>query len=243
MNASGFGRCALPALRHDVDPALPTMSADTYFANERPEVAALLPAGARHVLEVGCGEGRFAGHVRGRASYWGVEPSAAAVQARGRIDTVLQGTWDEVEAQIPARHFDLAVCNDVIEHMAEPEAFLASLKTKLVAGAMVVGSVPNVRHLPHLAEMLWEQDWRYREAGILDCTHLRFFTRRSVARLASDQGFVVDQLIGLNDIVSLSPWPGKARWWLTQRALEALTWRSQQDARHLQIGFRLRLPA
>jgi hypothetical protein len=89
------------ALRHDVEPALPTMSADTYFANERPEVAALLSAGARHVLE---------------------------------------GTWDEVEA------------------------VLASLKTKRVAGTMLVGSVPNVHHLPHEAEMLWEQDWRYREA-------------------------------------------------------------------------------
>lgn len=113
------------ALRHDVEPALPTMSADTYFANERPEVAALLPAGARHVLE---------------------------------------GTWDEVEAQISTRHFDLAVRNDGIEHMAEPEAVLASLKTKRVAGTMLVGSVPNVHHLPHEAEMLWEQDWRYREA-------------------------------------------------------------------------------
>jgi 2-polyprenyl-3-methyl-5-hydroxy-6-metoxy-1,4-benzoquinol methylase len=218
------------------------MSAETYFANERPEVAALLPSGARQVLEVGCGEGRFAGHVRGRTRYWGVEPSAAATVARTRLDTVLQGTWDQVEAQIPAQRFDLAVCNDVIEHMAEPEAFLASLKTKLLPGAAVVGSVPNVRHLPHLAELLWQRDWRYREAGILDRTHLRFFTRTSLARLFTGQGFELEQLVGLNDIVALSPWPGKARWWLTQRALEALTWRSQQDARYLQIGFRLRWP-
>jgi 2-polyprenyl-3-methyl-5-hydroxy-6-metoxy-1,4-benzoquinol methylase len=216
--------------------------ASTYFANERPEVAALLPSGARHVIEVGCGEGRFAGHLRGRESYWGVEPSVAAERARERLDTVLRGTWDEVEAQIPARHFDLAVCNDVIEHMPEPEQFLASLKTKLVPGAVVVGSVPNVRYLPHLAELLWQRDWRYTDVGILDRTHLRFFTQTSLERLFTGQGFGIERLTGLNDVLALAPWPAKIRFGLMQRLLELLTWRSQHDARHLQIGFRWRLP-
>jgi 2-polyprenyl-3-methyl-5-hydroxy-6-metoxy-1,4-benzoquinol methylase len=218
------------------------MSADTYFANERPEVAALLPPRARHVLEVGCGEGRFAGHLRERESYWGVEPSAAAERAASRLDRVLRGTWDEVAAALPQRHFDLVVCNDVIEHMPDPDGFLADLKTRLVPGAHIVGSVPNVRYLPHLAELLWQRDWRYRDAGILDRTHLRFFTEASLRRLFAQHGFEIELMIGLNDVVVLSPWPGKARWWLLQRVLELLTARGQRDTRWLQIGFRLRLP-
>jgi SAM-dependent methyltransferase len=218
------------------------MSADTYFANPRPEVAALLPTGARHVIEIGCGEGRFAGHVQGRSSYWGVEPSAAALKARERLDRVLQGTWEQVVDELPLRHFDLAVCNDVIEHMPDPEAFLASLKTRLVPGACIVGSVPNVRYLPQLGELLWQRDWRYRDDGILDRTHLRFFTQRSVERLFSGQGFVIEQLCGLNDLQALAPWPGRVRWGLTQRLLELLTLRSHHDTRFLQIGFRARLP-
>lgn len=218
------------------------MSANNYFDNERPEVAAMLPARARHVIEVGCGEGRFAGHVHERDSYWGVEPSTAAVIAAQRLDTVLHGTWDQAAAAIPERRFDLAICNDVIEHMVDPDAFLVSLKTKLVPGAMIVGSVPNVRYLPHLFQLLWRRDWRYCDAGILDRTHLRFFTRASLRRLFAEHGFEIEALVGLNDIVSLSPWPGKVRWWLLQRALETLTLRSQRDVRWLQIGFRLRLP-
>lgn len=218
------------------------MSAETYFANERPEVAALLPPRARHVLEVGCGEGRFAGHLRERESYWGVEPSAAAERAATRLDHVLHGTWDQVAAAVPKAHFDLVVCNDVIEHMIDPDDFLADLRTRLVPGALVVGSVPNVRYLPHLAELLWQRDWRYRDAGILDRTHLRFFTEASLRRLFARHGYEVEFVVGLNDIVALSPWPGRARWLLLQRALELMTARSQRDARWLQIGFRLRLP-
>jgi 2-polyprenyl-3-methyl-5-hydroxy-6-metoxy-1,4-benzoquinol methylase len=218
------------------------MSADTYFANERPEVARLLPARARHVLEVGCGEGRFAGHVRERESYWGVEPSAAAERATARLDHVLRGTWDAVAAALPLRHFDLVVCNDVIEHMPDPDAFLEDLKPRLAPGAVVVGSVPNVRHLPHLVELLWQRDWRYREDGVLDRTHLRFFTETSLRRLFVQHGFGVETMVGLNDIVELSPRPGRWRWWMTQRVLELLTARSQRDTRFLQIGFRLRAP-
>jgi 2-polyprenyl-3-methyl-5-hydroxy-6-metoxy-1,4-benzoquinol methylase len=219
------------------------MSQETYFANDRAEVAALLPAGARRVLEIGCGEGHFARRVVGAESYWGVEPAAAAARTAGqRMDRVLQGTWEEVADQVPAQHFDLAICNDVIEHMAEPEVFLASLQTKLAPTSWVVGSVPNVRYLPHLAELLWQRDWRYREAGILDRTHLRFFTESSLRRLFLQQGFRIEAMVGLNDIVALSPWPGKARWWMMQRALEALTARPQGDARWLQFGFRLRTP-
>jgi 2-polyprenyl-3-methyl-5-hydroxy-6-metoxy-1,4-benzoquinol methylase len=218
------------------------MNTGTYFDHDRAEVAALLPSGSRHVLEVGCGEGRFARWFVGAESYWGVEPSEAAARvAAERGHRVLHGSWDDVAAALPSRRFDLAVCNDVIEHMAEPEAFLNALLDKMQPGGCIVGSVPNVRYLPHLAELLWQRDWRYRDAGILDRTHLRFFTESSLRRFFARPDLEVEAMVGLNDIVALSPWPGKARWWVMQRLLETFTARSQADARWLQFGFRVRV--
>lgn len=227
----------------DQDTGLQDTVAPNYFTHTRPEVARLLPRACTHVLEVGCGEGRFSAHLPHRRSYWGVEPSAAADQARGVLDHVFRGTYDEVAEQLPDGHFDLLICNDVIEHMADPDAFLQSVRRKLAPGALVVGSVPNVRYLPHLAELLLQRDWRYRDAGILDRTHLRFFTAASLRRTLQQQGYEVQALVGLNSIIALSPLPGRLRWWSMLMLLQLATLRGQGDSRYLQHGFRARLGA
>jgi len=214
-----------------------------YYGNHRPEVAALLPADYRRVLEVGCGEGAFAQHLPRREFYWGVEPSGAAGLARTRLDRVSQGLWHEVQDEIPPAWFDLAVCNDVIEHMSDPEGFLASLRTKLVPGGVIVGSVPNVRYLPHLMEVLAAHDWRYRDEGILDRTHLRFFTQRSLARLLQAEGDRIEVLTGVNSVVANGRLRTVLRWRTLQLWLSLCTLRSQADTLFLQFAFRVRLPA
>lgn len=212
-----------------------------YFSNLRPEVAALLPSRCTHVLEIGCGEGRFAAQMPQRQSYWGVEPSAAAERARGVLDHVFRGTYEQVAEQLPDAHFDLVICNDVIEHMSDHDAFLQALRCKLVPGALIVGSVPNVRYLPHLLEVLLQRDWRYRDEGILDRTHLRFFTATSLRRTLAQHGWQVEVLTGLNCVIANSPLPGRLRWWGSLLLLQFLTLRAQGDCRFLQHGFRARL--
>lgn len=86
---------------------------------------------------------------------------------------------DRTAAALPDQHFDMVICNDVIEHMVDHDHFLEHIKTKMRPGACIVGSIPNVRHLTALFKLLVAKDWPYSASGILDRTHLRFFTENS----------------------------------------------------------------
>ena len=127
--------------------------------------------------------------------YHGVEPvHEAASDARGNGITVYEGLYQDVERLIPDARFDLVVCNDVIEHMADPWAFLEGLKKKLAPGGYVIGSLPNVRYLLNLRDLLLRRDWHYVEAGVLDRTHLRFFTLKSARRLFEECRYEIEEL-------------------------------------------------
>ena len=173
-----------------------------YYRNTRPEVAAFLPAGCSRILEIGCGTGNFRRHFTGAVEYWGVEPVAAvAGEAARTLDRVLTGSFRSVHQSLPEGYFDLVVCNDVIEHMDDHDWFLEAIKGKMrPGGAHLVGSVPNVRYITNLYALLVRKDWQYVDAGILDRTHLRFFTRRSLERALLAHGYSVERLEGINRI-------------------------------------------
>jgi 2-polyprenyl-3-methyl-5-hydroxy-6-metoxy-1,4-benzoquinol methylase len=104
---------------------------------------------------------------------------------------------------LPEAYFDCVICNDVLEHLADPYSVLFALKEKLSDNGVVVFSLPNVRHLGNLKNLLVKKDWQYRDAGILDATHLRFFTEKSIRRMFDDLGFELITLRGMNPIRSL----------------------------------------
>jgi len=173
----------------------------TYYQSHRKEVIPLLPTHYSTVLEIGCGEGNFRSNLTQESEYWGVEPvKAAAKIADRKLDTVLIGTYQEKLDEIPDNYFDLVICNDVIEHMIDHDAFFQSIKSKIKHGGCLVSSVPNVRFIRNLTELLFKKDWQYKEEGILDRTHLRFFTEKSLKRTISDNGFVIDKFIGISPI-------------------------------------------
>ena len=210
------------------------MSDPLYYANERHEVATLLPVNYRRVLEVGCGMGAFRSNLSGDHEYWGVEFSpAAAKQAALCLDRVFTGTYDDVKDSLPDAYFDLVVCNDVIEHMSDHDSFLDSIMGKLTSNGFLVGSVPNVRSAGNLQALLLRRDWQYADSGVLDRTHLRFFTRGSWERSLLHHGFCIDVLEGIN--------AGSGNVGRRQRLLDHLTaWVLGSDTRYLQFAFRAR---
>ena len=153
-----------------------------YFRNHRAEVAPFLPLQYHRVLEIGCGEGKFRANLKLPCEYTGVEPSEMVAKfALATLDQVHVGTFESVASQLPRKHFDLVICNDVIEHMVDHDQFLESIKRNMTADGVLVGSVPNVRYVMHLWDLMVKKDWQYADTGILDRTHLRFFTEKAGA--------------------------------------------------------------
>jgi 2-polyprenyl-3-methyl-5-hydroxy-6-metoxy-1,4-benzoquinol methylase len=174
-----------------------------YFTAERGAIAKFLPDQYENVLEVGCATGGFVRHLPKAKQLWGIEPNAkAADQAQKYFSNVLQGTYAEVEDQIPNNFFDLVICNDVIEHMPDHDDFLKRLRVKLKPNAILVGSLPNVRHVTALVKLVLLKDWPYSDSGILDRTHLRFFTEKSMRRMFREHQLSIESMAGVGSVIS-----------------------------------------
>ncbi len=183
-------------------PALADVSSEhnahdpSYFGHARPEVLALIPETARSVLDIGCGAGRLGEALKSRqqAEVVGVELNeAAAAVARQRLDQVFVGDIEGLDLPLPPGRFDAIVCGDILEHLRDPDRLLRQARAWLTPDGRLVASIPNVRHHSVVRSVL-EGNWTYESAGLLDRTHLRFFTRREIEKLFFRAGFAVDEM-------------------------------------------------
>jgi 2-polyprenyl-3-methyl-5-hydroxy-6-metoxy-1,4-benzoquinol methylase len=211
-----------------------------YYNYDRHELLPFLgkPNSQSKILEIGCATGKFRNYFHNECDYWGVEPSPeAAQQATFSLSRVLTGTFREKYCEIPDNYFDYVICNDVIEHMDDHDWFLQKIKEKMVGEAVIIGSIPNVRYIENILNLLFRKEWKYVEAGVLDRTHLRFFTERSLKRTLVENGYIIEQFSGINH-VSLS-WVNSRRLLMTGVAsLSYFLFGS--DTRYVQFAFRAR---
>lgn len=171
------------------------------YQNLRPELVGLIPLNYSKVLEIGCGTGKFRLNLNRDCEYWGIEPFKEAARiASDSLHRVLEGTYEDVYEQLPDNYFDLVICNDVIEHMPDHDFFLSSIKNKIKVDSYIIGSVPNIRCIYSLWELLMKKDWLYMDEGIFDRTHLRFFTYKSLERIFVENNYIVDKLYGVNRV-------------------------------------------
>lgn len=179
------------------------MNNNEYFGKSlRNEVAKHLPQilETHNILEIGCGEGAFIKNLQKHNEYWGIEPNKhAAENAKKALTNVLCGKYSEISNLLPDNYFDLVICNDVIEHMEDAEEMLLSIRTKIKKSGFLVASIPNVRHITNLYNLLIKKDWLYTDSGILDRTHLRFYTKRSIRNLFESNGYSINKLVGINE--------------------------------------------
>jgi O-antigen biosynthesis protein len=157
-------------------------------------VVQLVPEGAK-VLEFGCATGYMSEVLRGRrgCEVVGVEISAEAAEiARGRADRVIVGDAEELDYEelLGNEQFDAVLFADVLEHLRDPEALLRRIRPFVAETGAVIASIPNVAH-GSLRLALLSGAFRYRPTGLLDDTHLRFFTRDSIQDLFESTGYMV----------------------------------------------------
>lgn len=203
-------------------------SAD-YFSERRGEMLRYVPASAACVLDVGCGRGGFGENLKSQrtARVIGIEQfPAAAAQARARLDEVIEGDAEYGMAQLPPTSVDCVVFNDVLEHLEDPWKALGAARRLLTADGVVVASIPNVRYMPVLKDLVLKGEWRYEDVGVLDRTHLRFFTHHSMRRLFVSCGYRIVEMNGINSITF--PW----KFGLLNRILL----RALDDSRHPQFA-------
>jgi 2-polyprenyl-3-methyl-5-hydroxy-6-metoxy-1,4-benzoquinol methylase len=194
-----------------------------------------------NILEIGCGEGAFCASFSDAAEIWGIEPHAAsAAIARTRMHTVLNTLFDEARPSLPPGHFDLVICNDVIEHMTDHDAFFRDIRHYMQPDGMLVGSLPNVRFYQNLFNLLVLRDWHYQDTGVLDRTHFRFFTFRSLRRSLEQAGFTVLRLEGLNARPSRGMRPRNVAMRMFGWALKLVSVGKASDTSYVQIGFLVR---
>lgn len=174
---------------------------DVYFKGYRTELRPFIPQNAKKILEIGCGEGGFRTNFGDDVEYWGVEPnSGVAFVSKEKFYKVLNGVYDDVENELPDHYFDLIVCNDVIEHMIDHDAFFEKIKNKMKPDGKMLMSIPNVRYITNLIKLLIKQDWEYKDFGILDRTHLRFFTKKSLKNTLNAHNYEIIQFQGVNKV-------------------------------------------
>lgn len=166
-----------------------------YYENERREVARLIPAHAKRILDVGCGSGKLglffkAAHPECHVTGVEIDPAVAA-EAGAVLDAVVVGDIQQMSRPFPSASFDCIIFADVLEHTLDPGAILRTVRPLLVPQGVIVCSIPNMRHYTVILQLL-RKGWEYADYGLFDRTHLRFFSRRSMERLLLESGFTIE---------------------------------------------------
>jgi 2-polyprenyl-3-methyl-5-hydroxy-6-metoxy-1,4-benzoquinol methylase len=172
-------------------------------------------AGAATVLDVGCSAGSLGRHLAAQgATVDGIEyDEVAATEARQWYRRVLVGDVELMTIDLQPGTYDAVVCADIIEHLRDPSALLGRLRPLLEPNGRLVISTPNIANwsmrLLHLAGR-----WNYTDRGIMDRTHLRFFTRRTLEALLRQAGYKIieyDVTVPL-PVMRREPFSGWAHW-------------------------------
>jgi len=174
-------------------------STATYYSNINTELLEVCPT-ASNVIEFGCGAGRFLEAYKQQnmdARCVGFEKfKAAAAEAKDRCDEVIVG---DAECDFLSNFghkkesFDLIIYGDVLEHFLDPWAALSNHLEYLKPGGEVCACIPNAAHWSIIFELV-NGTFTYRDSGLLDRTHLRFFTKATIADMFTNAGLQVDIL-------------------------------------------------
>jgi SAM-dependent methyltransferase len=202
------------------------------------------------VLEFGCATGYMTEVLKDRlgCTVVGIEIDRdAALLAEQHAERVIVGDAETIDyaTELAGEQFDVVMFADVLEHLKEPADVLRRVRPFIAENGAVVASIPNIAHASVRLALL-AGEFRYREWGLLDDTHLRFFTRASIQDLFEETGYVVThwlrQRLDVGETeIKVPPAPDAVREWLAsdpeattyQFVLRALVSESSAQLRQL----------
>lgn len=158
------------------------------------KIVSLVPPATR-VLEFGCATGYMSEVLKNKlgCTVIGVEisPEAAAI-AEQHTERVIVGDAEKIDyaVELAGEEFDVVLFADVLEHLKEPGDVLRRIRPFVAENGVVIASIPNIAH-GSVRLALLGGEFRYRDLGLLDETHLRFFTRSSIQDLFEETGYVI----------------------------------------------------
>jgi len=170
---------------------------DNYYNGIREDVIELVPGDAERVLDVGCAFGITGENLkkRGVKEVIGVELDKGAYrEAQKRLDKVFLGDIQTLSLPFKENHFDCIIYADILEHLINPWSVIRDHRRILRDSGSIVASIPNVRHY-RVVKRLLKGRWDYQERGVMDSTHLRFFTLASIKEMLNDAGYRIDKVV------------------------------------------------
>src|SRR4030042_643996 len=168
---------------------------NNYFSDIRWDIINLIPAGENKILEIGCGTGNTgkalnepgrAGEVRGIE-----KPPTPAETAKKNLNAVITADGETLKMPFDKGYFDYIIAADIMEHIYNPWFIISNLKAYIKKGGFIIASIPNTRNWRIVRGLIFKGDWSYTNAGLLDDTHIRFFTKKTMMKLFQSEGFTI----------------------------------------------------
>ncbi len=199
----------------DYDSPLKSECKIDYGDGPRTELIELIKEAPEQILEIGCSSGATGMAIKQKfpgVKYIGMDSDKELAEiAQTRLDRVIVSDIDKVQLNtvgFKKESVDLIICADILEHLYDPWKILFDLREYLTPNGKIITSIPNIQYINNIINLL-HGSWKYDEnGGLLDATHIRFFTLNEIVKMFNGTGYEIKHISGAtNPKMHSDTWP------------------------------------
>jgi len=198
----------------DYDSPLKSECIAEYGDDPRTELIDLIEETPEQILELGCSSGATGMAIKQKfpdVKYIGIDSDKeSAESAQTRLDKVIVSDIEKVPLDtfgLEKESFDHIICADILEHLYDPWKMLYDLRSYLTPTGKLLVSIPNVQYINHIINFM-NGGWKYDDNGLLDVTHIRFFTLNEIVKMFRGTGYDIIHCSGVtNPKMHSDTWP------------------------------------